>query len=94
MQSRLPQEHFNAPKRGFVGPTAAWLRGELRPVIQDELSEARINRLGYFDPSATQRLMGEHFEGRQNREGILWALLCFSTWHRLYLEGPSIPQYV
>jgi len=93
MQSRLPQEHFNAPKRGFVGPTAAWIRGELRPVIEDELSASRLTRLGYFSPAAIQGLMGDHFEGRQNREGILWALLCFSTWHRLYLEGAAIPHY-
>ncbi len=37
--------------------------------------------------------MDEHFGGRQNREGILWGLLCFSTWHRLYQEGPAIAPY-
>src|SRR2546421_527462 len=26
LRSRLPRDHFHAPKRGFVGPTAAWLR--------------------------------------------------------------------
>lgn len=93
MRTRLPEEHFRAPKRGFVGPTAAWLRGELRPVIEDELSSARLARLGFFDPTTIGRLMREHFEGRQNREGILWGLLCFSTWHRLYQEGPAIAPY-
>lgn len=93
LKNRLPQEHFQAPKRGFVGPTAAWIRGELRPVIEDELSSARLGRLGFFDPKTIARLMNEHFEGRQNREGILWGLLCFSTWHRLYQEGPAIAPY-
>ena len=86
LQPRLPAAHFRAPKRGFVGPTSAWLRNELRPTLTDELSPERQRRLGYFEPAAVDRLLREHLEGRQNREGILWALLCFSTWHRLYLE--------
>jgi len=83
---RLPAAHFRAPKRGFVGPTGSWLRGELRGMLADELSAERQRRLGYFDPSAVERLLREHLTRRQNREGVLWALLCFSTWHRLYLE--------
>ncbi len=86
LRPRLPAAHFRAPKRGFVGPTSAWLRNELRQTLTDELSAARQRRLGYFDPAMVDRLLREHLDGRQNREGILWALLCFSTWHRLYLE--------
>jgi asparagine synthase (glutamine-hydrolysing) len=86
LRPRLPQQHLSAPKRGFVGPTAAWLRTELRPLVTDELSPARQRRLGYFDPAAVQQVLKEHLTGRQNQERILWALLCFSTWHRLYLE--------
>jgi len=86
LRPRLPAAHLNAPKRGFVGPTSAWLRGELRDLLLDELSPARQRRLGYFQPASVERLLNEHLTGRQNREGILWALLCFSTWHRLYAE--------
>ncbi|HXF94546.1 MAG TPA: asparagine synthase C-terminal domain-containing protein, partial [Gemmatimonadales bacterium] len=86
LRDRLPAAHFRAPKRGFVGPTAAWLRYELREVLLDELSPARLRRLGYFRPPAVARLLDEHVSGRHNREGILWALLCFSTWHRIFVE--------
>ena len=87
MRSRLPAQHYSAPKRGFVGPTSAWLRNELSEVLHDELSPERQRRLGYFDPAVVTRLVSEHLEGRQNRERILWGLLCFSTWHRLYVEN-------
>lgn len=86
LRPRLPAAHFRAPKRGFVGPTAAWLRNELRTTLTDELSPERQRRLGYFAPATVERLLREHLTGRQNREGILWALLCFSVWHRVYLE--------
>jgi len=40
-----------------------------------------------------ERLMQEHFERRDNHERILWALLCISTWHRLYVERPAPRRY-
>jgi asparagine synthase (glutamine-hydrolysing) len=86
---RLSREHLTAPKRGFVGPTAAWLRNELRGMLEDELSEQRLKRLGYFAPATVHRLLTEHFTRRHNHEGILLGLLCFSTWHRLYAETPA-----
>jgi len=91
LQPRLPAPHFRAPKRGFVGPTSAWLRHELRDMLADELSPERQRRLGYFEPKMVETLLREHRTGRQNREGILWALLCFSTWHRLFVES-SLPD--
>jgi len=86
LRPRLPPDHLRAPKRGFVGPTAAWLRNELRPMLTDELSPERQRRLGYFEPATVQTFLTEHLTGRQNWERILWGLLCFSTWHRLYVE--------
>src|SRR5205807_2590835 len=56
LRERLPQEHFHAPKRGFVGPTSAWLRTDLRPMLEDELSPERVKRLGFFDPGTVTRL--------------------------------------
>ncbi|MGH7607496.1 MAG: asparagine synthase-related protein [Gemmatimonadales bacterium] len=54
LKTRLPEEHFAAPKRGLVGPTAAWLRHELREPLFDELSAGRLRRLGYFRPTAVR----------------------------------------
>ena len=90
LQGRLPAQHLRAPKRGFVGPTAAWLRHELRDMIEDELAPARLQRLGYFDPSVVRNLLDDHFSRRHNRTGILWALLCFSVWHRGYVEAAPV----
>ena len=73
--------------RDFVGPTASWLRHELREMLVDELSGDRLGRLGYFDQDVVHALVDDHFKRRHNREGVLWALLMFSTWHRLYVES-------
>jgi len=84
---RLTPAHMSAPKRGFVGPTAAWLRNELRDLLIDELSPARLSRLGLFDAPAVADWVTQHLTLRSNREGILWGLLCFSIWHRQMVES-------
>jgi asparagine synthase (glutamine-hydrolysing) len=95
LRPRLPAEHFRAPKRGFVGPTAAWLRNELREMLLDELAPDRLARLGVFDGATVARLLDEHFDRRHNWEGVLWGLLLFSTWHRVFVddagERPPVP---
>ncbi len=83
---RLTPAHMTAPKRGFVGPMASWLRNELRGMLRDELSAARLERLGLFDAQVVQRWIREHQSRTHNREGILWALLSFSIWHRAVVE--------
>ncbi len=93
LKRRLPRPLLRAPKRGFLGPTATWLRQELRGTIEDELAPARLQRLGYFDPPLVRRLLDEHFARTHNRAGILWALLCFSTWHRVFVEAAPAPAY-
>jgi asparagine synthase (glutamine-hydrolysing) len=93
LRDRLPEQHFSAPKRGFVGPTAAWLRHELRDMLLDELSSDRMTRLGFFEPATVNRLLDEHFARKHNWEGALWELLCFSTWHRIFLETERPTPY-
>ena len=93
LRGRLPRQHFRAPKRGFVGPTGAWLRNELKDMIVDELSSERIKRLGYFNPGVIHWLLDDHLSRRNHRAGILWELMCFTIWHRLYVENHSVPIY-
>ena len=92
VRDRLTPAHFTAPKRGFVGPTASWLRHEMRGMLEDELSTARMERLGYFDVRAIRALIDAHMARRANHEGVLWALMVFSVWHGHYVEStPTHP---
>src|ERR1051325_2173243 len=91
LRDRLPAEHFQAPKRGFVGPMSSWLRTELREMISDELANDRVRRLGLFSPATVTEFLNDHFTRRHDRSRVLWELLCFSTWYRLIIEDSSKP---
>jgi asparagine synthase (glutamine-hydrolysing) len=76
----VPRELVDRPKTGFDVPLDAWLRGPLRSWAERLLDPDRLRRVGLFDPSAVQQLLGEHLSRRRNRRDELWALLMFEAW--------------
>jgi asparagine synthase (glutamine-hydrolysing) len=82
----LPEEIINRPKKGFNIPVAQWLAGELRPLLMDLLSSARIEAQGIFNSSYIQTLIQEHISKRRDHRKLLWTLLVFQLWHQKYLE--------
>mgnify|MGYP006437276891 CR=1 FL=1 len=77
---------INRPKKGFNIPVAQWLAGELRPLLMDLLSSARIEAQGIFNSSYIQTLIQEHISKRRDHRKLLWTLLVFQLWHQKYLE--------
>ena len=82
----FPEEIINRPKKRFNVPVAQWLAGELRPLLMDLLSSARIEEQGISNSSYIQTLMQEHFSRRKDHRKLLWTLLVFQLWHQKYLE--------
>lgn len=83
----LPREIVDRQKRGFSVPIARWLRRELRPMVEDWLSESRLRSEGLFDPSFVRRLVEQHQSGKADHPKTLWALLCFELWHWHWANG-------
>ncbi|HKB24484.1 MAG TPA: asparagine synthase (glutamine-hydrolyzing) [Methylomirabilota bacterium] len=83
----LPPAILERRKQGFGVPIGLWLRGPLRPVLEERLSPERVAHVGLFDPAATGRLVAEHLGGRHDHRKILWALLMFDAWRERYLPG-------
>jgi asparagine synthase (glutamine-hydrolysing) len=87
MGDRLPSGIATRTKKGFGIPVAAWLKGELREALQDELSPERIRSQGLFEPAEVSRLVSEHLSGRRDHRKPLWTLFVFQLWHRRWLES-------
>ncbi len=85
----VPASILSAEKRGFSMPLAAWLRGELRPLMQEILSPSNLRRQGFFQPEVVGRLIDEHLAGRADHHRKIWALLIFSLWFDRYGAAPA-----
>jgi len=87
MRSMLPQEVLEQPKAGFAAPVDYWLAHELRPVVDDLLSETQVRRRGLFRPEAVRRYVDEHRRGTEDWSMQIWQLLTLETWMQLFLDG-------
>ncbi len=76
----LPTRLFDRPKAGFGVPIEQWLRGELKDLMLDCLSPARIRAEGLFDPQVVQRTVHEHLSGACGHHYRLWALMMWEMW--------------
>jgi asparagine synthase (glutamine-hydrolysing) len=81
----LPGENLKRRKMGFGIPVGSWMRGELRPYLEEVLLSPRARARGYFRPQAVRQLLRAHVEGKQDYSFQLWALLWLELWHREFL---------
>jgi len=79
-RGRIPDGVIDRPKKGFGAPLGAWFRGELRDLLHDTLSPARLARRGFLRGAAVARLLEEHASGRRDHRKRLFNLLTFVSW--------------
>ncbi len=86
----VPEEILRRPKKGFGIPVAAWIRGPLRPLFEEELSERALREGGVFEPKAVRGLLSAHLEGRADLRKPLWTLLMFQLWRKHHAQAVSL----
>ena len=82
----LPAENLARRKMGFGMPVGDWLRGELRPLLDDVLLSPRSVARGHFRPEELRRLVREHAERTHDHTFRLWALLWLEMWYREFVD--------
>jgi asparagine synthase (glutamine-hydrolysing) len=87
LAGRVPDGTLRRRKQGFGVPIGRWLRGPLRPLLEDVLHRDRLRRVGLFSPDAVGHLVREHVAGEQNHQRPLSMLLAFELWREAHLPG-------
>ena len=87
MRGMLPEEVLRQPKAGFAAPVDYWLAHDLRPMVDDLLSESQVRRRGLFRPQVVRRYVDEHRSGREDWSMQIWQLLTLEVWMQLFLDG-------
>jgi asparagine synthase (glutamine-hydrolysing) len=85
MRQVLPKHILERPKVGFKVPVNEWFRGSMRDYLCDHLLGPDSRAREYFERDRLAALINEHIQGRHNHEKVLWSLLTFEIWHRLYV---------
>jgi asparagine synthase (glutamine-hydrolysing) len=83
----LPAEIFKRKKQGFVIPIQKWFRGQLTSYAKEMLFDRRTLARGYFDRIALSNLLNEHEMRRFDHGHMIYALIVFELWHRVFVDG-------
>jgi asparagine synthase (glutamine-hydrolysing) len=74
----LPKEIVNRPKRGFTLPFERWLRGEMRPVVEDALLKSNWDQTS-ISASAVREVWNRFLNGETSWSRP-WSLFVLKRW--------------
>jgi asparagine synthase (glutamine-hydrolysing) len=83
-ERHVPRDCVRRPKQGFSIPIRHWLNGPLAPVVDDLLAPEALREEGLFREGTVRRLLDEHRRGERNHAHLLWGLIVFRRWKRLW----------
>jgi asparagine synthase (glutamine-hydrolysing) len=89
-ETLLPKDVVWRRKAGFSAPIRSWLRGALRPMVDDLLSEETIRRRGLFKPQEVRRIIAANLSGREDYNLQVFQLLTLELWQRTFIDSKTM----
>lgn len=81
-ESWLPREIVHRPKGLFSAPLRAWVRRDLRELVDDVVVGGELVGSGFLRRPAVERLVEDDRTGREDRSKQIWHLLTLELWYR------------
>ena len=82
----LPERIIKQKKRGMSHPVNLWFQGPLYEVLKLILSSKNIALKQYFNIDYLCIIAEEHYMKKRDWGNLLWKMVVFSMWHRLFIE--------
>jgi asparagine synthase (glutamine-hydrolysing) len=90
VEGLLPHSVIKRRKAGFGAPIRAWLRNDLRSMVDSVLSEEALSKRGYFNPSAVRRMIERDRAGVEDYATRIWNLLTLELWLSTFIDPARI----
>ncbi|HUS09722.1 MAG TPA: asparagine synthase (glutamine-hydrolyzing) [Pyrinomonadaceae bacterium] len=90
MEKLLPHDVVWRKKAGFGAPIRSWLRGALRPLVNELLSDEVITKRGLFRPHEVRRIIDHNLSGREDYNLQVFQLLNLELWQRRFMDHWTI----
>lgn len=88
----LPRDVVHRPKASFNSPLRSWIRGALRGIVDDLLSDTQVKARGLYDPKIVRGMIEHDRAGTEDHSMWIWTLLTTEIWHRTFLDrSPTGP---
>ena len=85
MSRLIPREIIERTKQGFSAPDASWFRGESIQYINRLLRDPKAMIYEFLSREYVADVLDEHCAGLVNHRLLIWSLLSFEWWCRVFL---------
>ena len=90
MRKLLPAETLTRRKQGFTPPDKSWYQSETLSYIRGLLLSKRAGERDFFRPEGVEAILEAHCSGQKNHRFLIWSLICFELWNRIFIEDESM----
>jgi len=88
-EKTLPKSVIYRRKASFGAPLRAWISRDLKPMVDDLLSEENINKRGFFNYLFVKKLIDKDRSGEADNAYQIYQLLTLELWCREYLDSKT-----
>ncbi|MEO5990745.1 MAG: asparagine synthase (glutamine-hydrolyzing), partial [Ferruginibacter sp.] len=82
----LPKKIIYRPKASFGAPIRSWISGELKPMVDDLLSQENINKRGFFNFAFIKKIIDDDRGGIEDNAYQIYQLLTLELWCREFID--------
>ena len=86
IESLVPSEVVERAKQGFSSPDVSWYRGESLDYVKEMLTKNTPCIYEYIEKDFVLKSLKDHMTGRHNCRLLIWSLLCFEWWLRVFMN--------
>lgn len=90
MSSLIPTQILKRQKQGFSAPDESWYRGENLEYVKKMLLNNDACYREYIRDSYVEKIIDEHVNKGVNHRLLIWSLLSFEWWCKIFLEGYKV----
>ena len=94
MSGLLPDATIYRRKQGFTPPDHSWYKRRAMGYIRELILSPRALERGYFEPRYLEKILDDHASDRANNRFLIWSLMCFEWWNRLFVDREALPAAV
>jgi asparagine synthase (glutamine-hydrolysing) len=92
MRGLLPDSTLQRRKQGFTPPDQSWYKESAAGYIRDLILSPRALDRGYFQAGYLENILDDHMSDRRNNRFLIWSLMSFEWWNRLFLDREPLPE--
>jgi len=79
---RIPRKLLERDKKGFTVPLTQWLKGPLKPMVEDSFNKNFLRKQGLLNEIVLDQLYKQFYQGSDDLAPLVWSVVMFQNWYK------------